>query len=90
MDFNKQAKSYNLTPTDGQTVKAFNALANNPRLARHFGWHKLTKLVKKTSQKLSRDEMLGKGYQIQLMNPTNHRALYTVKNGQTTFDIARK
>lgn len=90
VDFNKQTKSYNLTPTDGQTVKAFNALANHPRLASHLGWHKLTKLVKKTSQQLSRDEMLGKGYQIQLMNPINHRALYTVKNGQTTFDIAHK
>lgn len=88
--FDKPTKTYNLTPTDGQTVKAFNALANNPRLASHIGWHKLTKLVKKTSQQLSRDDMLGKGYQIRLMNPGNHRALYTVKDGQTTFDIARE
>lgn len=88
--FNAKAKSYNITPTDGQTVKAFNALANNPKLAHHLGWHKLTESVKKNSKQLSRDETLGKDYQIQLMNPANQKALYTAKDGQSTFDIAHK
>lgn len=34
--FNTKAKSYNITPTDVQTVKDFNALANNPKLAHHL------------------------------------------------------
>ena len=88
--FNAKTRSYNITPTDGQTVKAFNALANKPKLANRLGWHKLTESVKQNSQQLSRDKILGKGYQIQLMNPANQKTLYTAKDGQTTFDIAHK
>lgn len=90
VDFDEKTKSFNITPTDDSTVKAFKALANDPSVAKQIGWDKLTDSVRENSKQISKDNLLGKGYQIQLMNPDNHQSLYTVKDGQTTFDVANK
>lgn len=88
VDFDAKAKSYNIEPTDDKTVQAFKSLGNDPSLAKQMGWDKLTDSVKENSKQISDEKVLGPGYQIQLINPANHQPLYTVKDGQPTYDIA--
>lgn len=47
----------------------------------------LTKSIKTTSKQLKK--ALGDGYSISMMEPDNTaKAMYTVKDGKTTYDIA--
>lgn len=88
VDFDAKTKSYNIEPTDDKTVQAFKALANDRSLAKQMGWNKLTDSVKENSKQISDEKVLGSGYQIQLINPANNQPLYTVKDGQPTYNIA--
>ncbi|MBD5806034.1 DUF308 domain-containing protein [Limosilactobacillus walteri] len=87
VDYNEDSKTFQITPTDDNTVEALKALAQDPSQADQMGWPNLTKSIKSNSGQVSK--ALGDGYSISIMNPGDtSKALYTAKDGQTTYDIA--
>ncbi|MBB1069262.1 DUF308 domain-containing protein [Limosilactobacillus sp. RRLNB_1_1] len=87
VDYNEDSKTFQITPTDDNTVEALKALAQDPSQAEQMGWPNLTKSIKSNSGQVSK--ALGDGYSISIMNPgDSSKALYTAKDGKTTYDIA--
>lgn len=89
VDYNEDSKTFQITPTDDNTVEALKALAQDPSQAEQMGWSNLTKSIKSNSGQVSK--ALGDGYSISIMNPgDSSKALYTAKDGKTTYDIAEQ
>ncbi|NGC78487.1 DUF308 domain-containing protein [uncultured Limosilactobacillus sp.] len=89
VDYNEDSKTFQITPTDDNTVEALKALAQDPSQAEQMGWPNLTKSIKSNSGQVSK--ALGDGYSISIMNPgDSSKALYTAKDGKTTYDIAEQ
>lgn len=87
VSFDESTKTYKIKPTDDNTVQALNALAQDPSQADNIGWPNLTKSIKQNSGQLS--QVLGNDYSISIVNPSkSSQAMYTAKNGKTTYDIA--
>lgn len=87
VEFNEKNKTFEITPTDDNTVEALKALAQDPSQASQIGWSNLTGSIKSNSKQLG--NALGQGYSISIMNPSDSgKALYTAKDGKTTYDIA--
>lgn len=87
VDYNEDSKTFQITPTDDNTVEALKALAQDPSQAEQMGWSNLTKSIKSNSGQV--EKALGEGYSISIMNPSDSsKALYTAKDGKTTYDIA--
>lgn len=89
VSFDEATKTYKIKPTDDDTVQALQALVQNPDQADQMGWPNLTKSIKKNSKQLAK--VLTGDYSLSIVNPDNTKqALYTAKNGQTTYDIANQ
>lgn len=89
VSFDSKTSTYVITPTDDNTVKAIKALVQDPSQASEVGWSNLTNSIKKNSQQVS--QALGGDYSISIVNPSNTKqAVYTAKNGTTTYDIANQ
>lgn len=89
VSYDKKTKTYKVTPTDDDTVNALKQLAQDPSQAEQMGWSKLTSSFKKNSKDI--DKVIGTDYSISIMNPgDDSQALYTAKNGKTTYDIANQ
>ena len=89
VDYNEDSKTFQITPTDDNTVEALKALAQDPSQAEQMGWPNLTKSIKSNSGQV--EKALGDGYSISIMNPSDSsKALYTAKDGKTTYDIANQ
>ncbi|MBC8744950.1 DUF308 domain-containing protein [Lactobacillus sp. Marseille-P7033] len=89
VDYNEDSKTFQITPTDDNTVEALKALAQDPSQAEQMGWPNLTKSIKSNSGQVSK--ALGDRYSISIMNPgDSSKALYTAKDGKTTYDIAEQ
>lgn len=89
VDYNEDSQTFQITPTDDNTVEALKALAQDPSQADQMGWPNLTKSIKSNSGQVSK--ALGNGYSISIMNPGDtSKALYTAKDGKTTYDIANQ
>lgn len=87
VSFDQDSKTYQITPT-GDTGKAASYLAKNPTQAKQIGWSNLTDSMQQVSQQVKK--LLGKGYSVSVMNPDNqNQALYTAKDGQQTYNIAK-
>lgn len=89
VSFDSKTKTYKVTPTDDDTVNALKQLAQDPSQAEQMGWSKLTSSFKKNSKDI--DKVMGTDYSISIMNPSDDsQAMYTAKNGKTTYDIANQ
>ncbi|MBB1062301.1 DUF308 domain-containing protein [Limosilactobacillus fastidiosus] len=89
VSFDSKTKTYKVTPTDDDTVNALKQLAQDPSQAEQMGWSKLTDSFKKNSKDI--DKAMGTDYSISIMNPgDDSQAMYTAKNGKTTYDIANQ
>lgn len=89
VSFDSKTKTYKVTPTDDDTVNALKQLAQDPSQAEQMGWNKLTSSFKKNSKDI--DKVIGDDYSISIMNPADDsQALYTAKDGKTTYDIANQ
>ncbi|MDO4903550.1 MAG: DUF308 domain-containing protein [Limosilactobacillus sp.] len=86
VSFKESTNTYVITPTDDNTVKAIEALVQDPSQASEIGWSKLTSSIKKTSAQLS--EALKADYSVSILNPDTNKPVYTAKNGETTYDVA--
>lgn len=88
VSFDEKTKTYQIQPTDDNTKKAVQALVNDPSVANQINWPDLTKSLDQGSKQISK--AIGTDYSLSLVNPANPRqALYTTKNGQTTYNIAK-
>lgn len=89
VSFDEDSKTFNIKPTDDNTVKALQALVQDPSQAGQMGWSNLTKSIKSNSKQV--DNVLTDQYSMSIVNPDNTKqALYTAKNGKTTYDIANQ
>lgn len=89
VSFDEASKTYRIKPTDDNTVKALQALVQDPSQAEQIGWPNLTKSIKQNSREV--DKVLTDEYSLSIVNPDNTKqALYTAKNGKTTYDIANQ
>ncbi|MEY8442040.1 DUF308 domain-containing protein [Lactobacillaceae bacterium 24-114] len=89
VSFDSSTKTFKVTATDSDTVTALKQLAEDPSVAEQIGWNKLTSSFKSNSKDI--DSVLGTDYSLSIMNPADDsQALYTAKNGKTTYDIANQ
>ncbi len=89
VSFDEKSKTYQIKPTDDETAKALQALVQDPSQAEQMGWPNLTKSIKQNSRQV--DNVLTDKYSLSIVNPDNTKqALYTAKNGKTTYDIANQ
>ena len=89
VSFDEDSKTFNIKPNDDNTVKALQALVQDPSQAEQMGWSNLTKSIKSNSKQV--DNVLTDQYSMSIVNPDNTKqALYTAKNGKTTYDIANQ
>lgn len=89
VSFDEASKTYRIKPTDDNTVKAVQALVQDPSQAEQIGWPNLTKSIRQNSREV--DKVLTDEYSLSIVNPDNTKqALYTAKNGKTTYDIANQ
>ena len=89
VSFDEDTKTYQIKPTDDNTVQAVQALVQDPSQAEQIGWPNLTKSIKQNSGEI--DNVLTDEYSLSIVNPDNTKqALYTAKNGKTTYDIANQ
>lgn len=89
VSFDEDSKTFKIKPTDDNTVKALQALVQDPSQAEQMGWPNLTKSIKSNSRQI--DNVLTDEYSLSIVNPDNtEQALYTAKNGKTTHDIANQ
>lgn len=89
VEFKEDSNTYVVKPTDDNTVNAIKALVQDPSQASQIGWSNLTNSIKKNSAQVSK--ALGGDYSISIVNPDNSKqAVYTAKNGHTTYDIANQ
>lgn len=89
VSFDEASKTYRIKPTDDNTMKAVQALVQDPSQAEQIGWPNLTKSIKQNSREV--DKVLTDEYSLSIVNPDNTKqALYTAKNGKTTYDIANQ
>ena len=87
VEFKEDTNTYVVKPTDDNTVNAIKALVQDPSQAGQIGWSNLTGSLKKNSAQVSK--ALGGDYSISIVNPDNAKqAVYTAKNGETTYNIA--
>ncbi|WP_461239612.1 DUF308 domain-containing protein [Paucilactobacillus sp. N302-9] len=87
VEFDSKTKTYNVTPTSDDVVKALNYLIENPSKASQVGWTDLTKTLLKTSQQIKK--VMGDGYSISLLRPDGSKTMYTVKDGKATYDMTK-
>lgn len=89
VSFDEDSKTFKIKPTDDNTVQALQALVQDPSQAEDMGWPNLTKSIKSNSKQI--DDVLTGDYSLSIVNPDNTKqALYTAKNGKTTYDIANQ
>ncbi len=89
VEFKESTNTYVIKPTDDNTVSAIKALVDDPSQASQIGWSDLTNSIKKNSAQVSK--ALNGDYSISIVNPDNTKqAVYTAKDGQTTYDIANQ
>ncbi|KRM25112.1 membrane protein [Limosilactobacillus panis] len=87
VSFNKENNTYTIKPTADNTVQAVKAIVSDPSQASQMGWSNLTNSIKKNSSQVS--TALNGDYTIRIVNPDNtDQAVYSAKNGKTTYNIA--
>lgn len=83
--FDQQNKTFTITPTTGQDVKAINYILANPQKAQQSGYDNLTSGILNTSKQLSTP--LGKGYTLQLARPNSNQIIYAARDGHVLIDV---
>lgn len=87
VSFNEENNTYTIKPTADNTVQAVKAIVSDPSQASQMGWSNLTNSIKENSSQVS--TALNGDYTIRIVNPDNtDQAVYSAKNGKTTYNIA--
>ncbi|CUS26422.1 hypothetical protein FC70_GL001466 [Paucilactobacillus oligofermentans DSM 15707 = LMG 22743] len=86
--YDETTKTYLITPTESKTVESMNYIIQNPSNAEDAGWSNLTGSILKISKQLKK--ITGNGYSLTITQPDSDEAMFTVKDGITTYDIANQ
>ena len=86
--YDEDSKTYFITPTDDNTVKSLNYIVQDPTQADAAGWSTLTGSIVKISKQLK--SAMGAGYSLTVTKPASTEAMFTAKDGKTTYDIANQ
>ena len=89
VNYDSDSKSYQIMPTNENTVEALNYIAQNPAQAQQAGWSNLTNSLNQTSKQIKK--IVGSGYSLSMMKPNdNQTARYTAKDGKQTYSIVNQ
>ena len=89
VNYDSDSKTYQIMPTNEDTVEALNYIAQNPAQAQQAGWSNLTNSLNQTSKQIKK--IVGSGYSLSMMKPNdNQTALYTAKDGEQTYSIVNQ
>ncbi|MFJ6925335.1 MAG: DUF308 domain-containing protein [Limosilactobacillus mucosae] len=89
VNYDGDSKTYQIMPTNENTVEALNYIAQNPAQAQQAGWSNLTNSLNQTSKQIKK--IVGSGYSLSMMKPNdNQTALYTAKDGKQTYSIVNQ
>ena len=89
VNYDSDSKTYQIMPTNENTVEALNYIAQNPAQAQQAGWSNLTNSLNQTSKQIKK--IVGSGYSLSMMKPNdNQTALYTAKDGEQTYSIVNQ
>lgn len=89
VNYDSDSKTYQIMPTNENTVEALNYIAQNPAQAQKAGWSNLTNSLNQTSKQIKK--IVGSGYSLSMMKPNdNQTALYTAKDGKQTYSIVNQ
>ena len=89
VNYDSSSKTYQIMPTNENTVEALNYIAQNPDQAQQAGWSNLTSSLNQTSAQIKK--IVGSGYSLSMMKPNDDQtALYTAKDGKQTYSIVNQ
>lgn len=89
VNYDSDSKTYQIMPTNENTVEALNYIAQNPDQAQQAGWSNLTSSLNQTSAQIKK--IVGSGYSLSMMKPNDDQtALYTAKDGKQTYSIVNQ
>lgn len=89
VNYDSSSKTYQIMPTNENTVEALNYIAQNPDQAQQAGWSNLTNSLNQTSAQVKK--IVGSGYSLSMMKPNDDQtALYTAKDGKQTYSIVNQ
>lgn len=89
VNYDSSSKTYQIMPTNENTVEALNYIAQNPDQAQQGGWSNLTSSLNQTSAQIKK--IVGSGYSLSMMKPNDDQtALYTAKDGKQTYSIVNQ
>lgn len=89
VNYDSDSKTYQIMPTNENTVEALNYIAQNPDQAQQAGWSNLTGSLNQTSAQIKK--IVGSGYSLSMMKPNDDQtALYTAKDGKQTYSIVNQ
>lgn len=89
VNYDSDSKTYQIMPTNENTVEALNYIAQNPAQAQQAGWSNLTSSLNQTSAQIKK--IVGSGYSLSMMKPNDDQtALYTAKDGKQTYGIVNQ
>ncbi|MGN1335994.1 MAG: DUF308 domain-containing protein [Limosilactobacillus mucosae] len=89
VNYDSDSKTYQIMPTNENTVEALNYIAQNPAQAQQAGWSNLTSSLNQTSAQIKK--IVGSGYSLSMMKPNDDQtALYTAKDGKQTYSIVNQ
>lgn len=89
VNYDSSSKTYQIMPTNENTVEALNYIAQNPDQAQQAGWSNLTNSLNQTSAQIKK--IVGSGYSLSMMKPNDDQtALYTAKDGKQTYSIVNQ
>ena len=89
VNYDSSSKTYQIMPTNENTVEALNYIAQNPDQAQQAGWSNLTSSLNQTSAQIKK--IVVSGYSLSMMKPNDDQtALYTAKDGKQTYSIVNQ
>lgn len=89
VNYDSSSKTYQIIPTNENTVEALNYIAQNPDQAQQAGWSNLASSLNQTSAQIKK--IVGSGYSLSMMKPNDDQtALYTAKDGKQTYSIVNQ
>ena len=89
VNYDSSSKTYQIMPTNENTVEALNYIAQNPDQAQQAGWSNLTSSLNQTSAQIKK--IVGSGYSLSMMKSNDDQtALYTAKDGKQTYSIVNQ
>lgn len=87
ISFNKENKTYFITPTSSQNIEAINYVLENHNKAEECGYTELTNSILETSTQIQNE--IGKGYTLSLLKPNSDEIIYSAQDGKVLINVVK-